>query len=101
MNAFSDDDLLERINTAETAHLHPLVAGNRYRRANPSAIAINEASLLRETHNAAHCAIYVNDVLKMDMLVCDGVLLATPAALRPIIYPLMGPSFQLGQICLP
>ena len=22
MNAFSDDDLLERINTAETAHLH-------------------------------------------------------------------------------
>ena len=24
MNAFSDDDLLERINTAETAHLHPL-----------------------------------------------------------------------------
>ena len=80
MNAFSDDDLLERINTAETAHLHSLrLLATDVRGQTHSAIAINEVSLLRQTHNAAHCAIYVNDVLEMDMLVCDGVLLATPA----------------------
>ena len=37
------------------------------------------ALLLRQTHNAAHCAIDINDKREMEMLVCDGVLVATPA----------------------
>ena len=54
---YAGDDLLERINTAATAHLHPLrllatdIEGQTH-----SAIAINEVSLLRQTHNAGHCA---------------------------------------------
>ncbi len=101
MNDFSDADLLERIQTAEVAHLHPLslqatdMDGNTH-----TAIAINEVSLLRQTHNAAHCAIYVNDVLEMDMLVCDGVYCWRPLlVLPPIICPHTARLFRLAPIC--
>ena len=80
MNDYSKKNLIERIEKAETAKLKPLelkaedITGKIHK-----AIAINEISLLRQTHNAAHCSIFIDKKLEMKLLVCDGVLVATPA----------------------
>ena len=44
-----------------------------------SALAINEISLLRQTHNAAHCQITINNKIELEQLICDGLMVATPA----------------------
>ncbi len=90
MNDYASTDLGERVNAAIEAHLHPLtLVATDCDGVKHEALAINEVSLLRQTHNAAHSSIFVNDVQQMEMLVCDGVMIATPAGSLPIIYQLM------------
>ncbi|MFQ5562804.1 MAG: NAD kinase [Parvularculaceae bacterium] len=80
MNPYAPDDLDERIANAESAVIYPLsmnaetVGGDRI-----SAMAINEVSLFRQTRQSARVRILVNGKVRMDSLVCDGVLLSTPA----------------------
>ena len=49
-----------------------------------SALAVNEVSLLRESRQSAKLRILVNNSVKLSKLVCDGVLLTTPAGLSLI-----------------
>jgi NAD+ kinase len=80
MNDYNEDGLIERINNAEHATIHPLVmratdtAGVEHR-----ALAINEVHLLRQTRQAAKLAIFIDDRMRMAELACDGVLVSTPA----------------------
>jgi len=80
MNSFSPNGLLERIATAELSVLHPLamtatdVSNSRH-----EAMAINEVSVFRETRQAAKIRISIDGNVRMEELVCDGVLVATPA----------------------
>ena len=80
MNEFVVDGLLDRINAAERAVIHPLtmVAIDRNRRQH-RALAINEVSLLRQSRQTAKLCISIDGKVRMDELVCDGVLVATPA----------------------
>ncbi len=80
MNEYSVDNLSERLDKAETAIIHPLrmnatTADNR----SHEALAINEVSLLRETRQAAKIRIIVDDRERMSELICDGILISTPA----------------------
>ena len=67
--------------------------------------AFNEIALFRKTRQTAHINIKVDNVERIDMLVADGVLVATPAgstaynlsAHGPII-PLMAPLLALTPI---
>ena len=43
------------------------------------AMAINEVALLRNSRHAAKIKVQVDNVVRIKELVCDGVLLATPA----------------------
>ena len=73
MNEFGDEALPERIAAADRAELHPLqMAATTLDGERHEALAMNEVALLRQTHNAAHCAIDINDKREMEMLVCDG-----------------------------
>ena len=80
MNEYVEDGLIERINAAEQATIHPLAmsaldtAGREHH-----ALAINEVSLLRQTRQTAKLRISIDGQVRMSELVCDGALVATPA----------------------
>jgi len=80
MNDSDEEKLLERVNEAEVTVIHPLSMHAVTREGRKTtALAINEVSLLRETRQSAKIRILVDGHERMDELICDGVLVATPA----------------------
>ncbi len=59
--------------------------------------AINEVSLLRETRQTAKLEVSLNGRIVMPELVCDGVLLATPAGSTAYNLSAQGPILPLGS----
>jgi NAD+ kinase len=106
MNDYHIDALEERLAHAEVSRIPPLVmlATDSEGRTH-KALAINEVSLFRETAQAAKLRISIDGTVRMDELICDGVLVATPAgstaynlsAHGPIV-PLNAPLFALTPI---
>ena len=97
MNEYGEDLLLERINAAERAVIHPLMMhaicrdGQEVR-----AMAINEVSLLRQTHQTAKLKIIIDGKERLDELVCDGALLCTPAGSTAYNLSAHGPIIPIG-----
>ncbi|MGI3167075.1 NAD kinase [Pseudooceanicola sp. 200-1SW] len=98
MNEFSEDDLVERLSGAEEEVINPLLM--RATRADgkvQEALAINEVSLLRAGPQAAKLKISVDGRVRMDELVCDGALVATPAGSTAYNYSAHGPILPIGS----
>ncbi|MEC7361099.1 MAG: NAD kinase [Pseudomonadota bacterium] len=97
MNHYASDELVERIEGAETAPIHPLRMTARGADGTlHSALAINEVSMLRQTHNAAHIRVEVDGKHQVEELVCDGILLATPVGSTAYNLSAHGPVVPLG-----
>ena len=97
MNEFQEDTLLERLNAADITTLHPLRMTARSKDGRThTALAINEVSLLRETFQAAKIKISVDGKVRMPELVCDGVLVATPAGSTAYNFSAQGPIIPIG-----
>mgnify|MGYP001031709166 CR=1 FL=1 len=80
MNSFSVKNLMERIEKAHLTKIHPLkMLAIDHQNNTHEALAINEVSLSRSTAQAAKLKIHVDGKVRMEELVCDGVLVATPA----------------------
>jgi NAD+ kinase len=97
MNAYQPDGLPARLAAAEEAVMNPL----RMRAEAPDgtvteALAINEVSLLRAGPQAAKIRISVDGKERMAELVCDGLLLATPAGSTAYNYSAHGPILPIG-----
>jgi len=79
MNDYNDDDLIERIESATLTKVYPLQMKVKTDKGEISAKAINEVSLLRQTYQAAKIMIKIDDKIRLEELICDGILIATPA----------------------
>jgi NAD+ kinase len=79
MNEYREDDLQQRLGVAESAVIHPLRMRAEGPRGITEALAFNEVSLLRQTRQAAKIRILVDEKERTAELICDGVLVSTPA----------------------
>jgi NAD+ kinase len=97
MNDYSEADLPARLAAARPSIVHPLIMrtsdihGER-----TVSRAINDVSLLRQTSQAAKFRISVDGAVRLEELIADGVLVATPAGSTAYNLSVNGPILPLG-----
>ncbi len=97
MNPYRPDGLVQRLAAAQPVVLHPLEMsavcehGTKCR-----ALAFNEVSLLRESRQAAKFQVSVDGVVRIDELMADGILVATPVGSTAYNLSAHGPIIPLG-----
>ena len=107
MNNYEAENLLDRIKSSKVTKLNPVYmkVTDIYNKTH-LAFSLNEVSLLRQNRFAANIRVKINSKIKINKLVCDGILISTPAgstaynlsAQGPIL-PLNSPLLALTPIC--
>jgi NAD+ kinase len=96
MNEYRAEDLAERLAAAKTAKLHPLRMLTTDRQGKQDeALAINEVSVFRVTYQAVKLRIEIDGRQRMAELICDGILVSTPAGSTAYNLSAHGPILPL------
>jgi NAD+ kinase len=101
MNEYREDELPERLARAKLNMLYPLkmraaVEGNGIGKA----LAINEVHLFRLSHQAARLRISVDGQVRLEEMISDGVLVATPAGSTAYNLSVHGPILPINSSLL-
>lgn len=100
MNEYRQEDLLKRLAAAEKAEIHPLIMQAHTAKGITEARAFNEVSLLRQTRQAAKIRIMVDGKPRISELICDGVLVSTPAGSTAYNLSAHGPILPIDAALL-
>ena len=97
MNDFAVEGLRERLAAAKTTVIHPLLMCARDMQGHMHEHrAINEVSLFRQSAQAAHLSISIDDQERMAELIADGLLVATPAGSTAYNLSVQGPIIPIN-----
>ncbi len=97
MNEYSEDSLLDRLSKAEIAKVYPLrmsvcdLNGTTH-----TALAFNEVSMLRQSYQAAKLRLSIDGRIRLEELICDGVLVSTPAGSTAYNLSAHGPILPIN-----
>jgi NAD+ kinase len=97
MNDYSEEDLRGRLARAEMNAIHPLaMRAIDGKGVSHEALAFNEVSLFREIYQAAKLRISIDGRVRLEELICDGVLVATPAGSTAYNLSAYGPILPIN-----
>jgi len=97
LNEYGADQLPARIEQAQPVELYALrMRARQVDGTVVEGIAINEVSVFRETRQAAALSLDIDGVNRLPELVCDGVMVATPAGSTAYNLSAHGPIIPLG-----
>lgn len=102
LNEYRSDDLYERVNAAKKIDIHPLRMKATDKQGNVhKELAFNEVSLLREMHSSAKIKISIDGKVRLEEIVCDGILVSTPLGSTAYNSSARGPIVPLNANVLP
>ena len=98
MNQNQNENLLSKLNQAEETIIYPLkMHAKKIDGSEEDHLAINEISILRSGSQAAKLKIVVDNLVRLEELVCDGALVSTPAGSTAYNYSAHGPILPIDS----
>lgn len=96
MNDYRSEDLRQRVAVAVENELHPLqMTAVDSDGVTTVALAINEVYLFRQSYQASKLRVEVDGKVRLDELICDGLMIATPAGSTAYNLSAHGPILPL------